>query len=110
MIELSHSELSVHYRRPRMSAAWGQGCGGRGAAAEDAGGVGRGGVERCAGAAWRGQRSERESEKGRSYQALFTRSLPSVRDLALGKDFLIILKYSLPSARSLAVLCRVPAG
>jgi hypothetical protein len=50
-----------------------------GAAAEDAGGVGaglrwqgrgdvgrdvvgRGGVERCAGAAWRGQRSERERE------------------------------------------------
>jgi hypothetical protein len=43
------------------------------------------------------------SEKGRSYQALFTRSLPSARDLALGKDFLKILKYSLSSARLLAL-------
>jgi hypothetical protein len=42
-------------------------------------------------AAWRGQRrrgseSERVREK-ETYQALFTRSLSSARDLALGKDF-----------------------
>jgi hypothetical protein len=42
-------------------------------------------------------------EKETDLQALFTRSLPSARDLALGKDFLKILKYSLLSARSLAL-------
>ena len=127
---------------PRSRAAVGRGGVGRrtrrrgaacaGAAAEDAGGVGaglrrqgRGGRGAAAGArrpaAWRGARARRGDGNGvrervrrRSYQVLFTRSLPSVRDLALGKDFLKILKYSLPSARSLAlgkesftILCRV---
>jgi hypothetical protein len=50
----------------------------------------------------RGGESERVREK-ETYQALFTRSLPSARDLAVDKDFFKILKYSLSSARSLSL-------
>jgi hypothetical protein len=83
----------------RAAAAWGPRArrrGGRGLRrrrAEGAGGMGASGAT-----AWsRGQRRRSESEKGRTYQALCTHSLPSAVIWHLTKIFLF-LKCTLSSA------------